>query len=243
MRKTEILRQSADSLNETRLERLAGQMETLRQTEHQNAQALAATLEPLAQAMAALTDETRQTLTEIDSKSMEQRGGRSEESSRQPEPSRSTNGVEALRFGSPNRRGDCSAHTYIGSEKMNAVQILTAPGGPYALSAPLQDMICLTGDGTLYVSASHEKDHHVLSFIERLTRHAHPFRVEKVSLTQIKQLYDTAQTGAAPMLRTASSEGSTHRQTEVVRLIREAVEKGASDVHFIVDPRICAVRF
>ncbi|CCD29326.1 type IV pilus biosynthesis protein PilQ [Candidatus Glomeribacter gigasporarum BEG34] len=126
---------------------------------------------------------------------------------------------------------------------MNAVQILTAPGGPYALSAPLQDMICLTGDGTLYVSASHEKDHHVLSFIERLTRHAHPFRVEKVSLTQIKQLYDTAQTGAAPMLRTASSEGSTHRQTEVVRLIREAVEKGASDVHFIVDPRICAVRF
>src|SRR5260363_330698 len=72
MRKTEILRQSADSLNETRLERLAGQMETLRQTEHQNAQALAATLEPLAQAMAALTYETRQTLTEIDSKSREQ---------------------------------------------------------------------------------------------------------------------------------------------------------------------------
>src|SRR5260364_175231 len=72
MRKTEILRQSADSLNETRLERLAGQLETLRQTEHQNAQALAATLEPLAQAMAALKDETRQTLTEIDSKSREQ---------------------------------------------------------------------------------------------------------------------------------------------------------------------------
>src|SRR5260364_168434 len=47
MRKTEILRQSADSLNETRLERLA-------------------------QAMAALKDETRQTLTEIDSKSREQ---------------------------------------------------------------------------------------------------------------------------------------------------------------------------
>src|SRR5260363_335333 len=72
MRTTEILRQSADSLNETRLEPLAGQTETLRQTEHQNAQALDATLEPLAQARAALTDETRQTLTEIDSKSREQ---------------------------------------------------------------------------------------------------------------------------------------------------------------------------
>lgn len=72
MRKTEILQQSAAASNERRVERLVNQIETLRQTEHQNAQALAETLEPLAQAMAALTDETRQTLTGIDCKSREQ---------------------------------------------------------------------------------------------------------------------------------------------------------------------------
>jgi Flp pilus assembly protein TadB len=47
-------------------------METLRQAKHQSAEDLAATLEPLAQAMAALTDETRQTLAEIERKSQEQ---------------------------------------------------------------------------------------------------------------------------------------------------------------------------
>lgn len=72
MSKTETLRQSAAASNETRLERLASQIEAVRQAKHQSAEDLAATLEPLAQAMAALTDETRQTLAEIDRKSREQ---------------------------------------------------------------------------------------------------------------------------------------------------------------------------
>ena len=72
MSKTETLRQSALATNETRLERLASQIETVRQTSYRSAEDLAATLEPLAQALAALTDETRQTLAEIDRKSREQ---------------------------------------------------------------------------------------------------------------------------------------------------------------------------
>lgn len=72
MSKTETLRQSAAASNETRLERLASQIEATRQAKHQSAEDLAATLEPLAQAMAALADETRQTLAEIDRKSREQ---------------------------------------------------------------------------------------------------------------------------------------------------------------------------
>lgn len=126
---------------------------------------------------------------------------------------------------------------------MNAVRLLTAQGGPYALSAPLQDMMCLTDGGILFVSASHDKDHHVLSFMDRLTRHAHPFQVEKVSLTRIQQLYAAAQTGSEYRVRPVSGQERTHRQTDVVRLIREAVEKGASDLHFIVNPQMCTVRF
>jgi len=72
MSKTETLRQSALATNETRLERLASQIETVRQAKYQSAEDLAETLEPLAQALAALTDETRQTLAEIDRKSREQ---------------------------------------------------------------------------------------------------------------------------------------------------------------------------
>jgi uncharacterized phage infection (PIP) family protein YhgE len=72
MSKTETFRQSAAASNENRLERLANQIEAVRQAKHQSAEDLAASLEPLAQAMAALTDETRRTLEGIDCKSKEQ---------------------------------------------------------------------------------------------------------------------------------------------------------------------------
>jgi hypothetical protein len=71
MSKTETLRQSAAASNERRLEYLANQTELLRVAKLHSAEKLAETLEPLAQAMAALTDETRQTLAEIDRKSWE----------------------------------------------------------------------------------------------------------------------------------------------------------------------------
>jgi chemotaxis protein histidine kinase CheA len=72
MSKTETLRQSAAASNAMRVEHLATQIENLRQAKYQSAEDLAATLEPLAQAMATLADETRQTLAEIDRKSREQ---------------------------------------------------------------------------------------------------------------------------------------------------------------------------
>ena len=72
MGKTETLRQSAATSNETRLERLASQIEAVRQAKHQSAEDLAETLEPLAQALAALSDETRETLAEIERQSREQ---------------------------------------------------------------------------------------------------------------------------------------------------------------------------
>ena len=72
MSKTEMLKQSALASNETRLAHLGQQIETLRQSKHRNAEDLAVMLEPLAQAMASLADETRQTLAEIERKSLEQ---------------------------------------------------------------------------------------------------------------------------------------------------------------------------
>ncbi len=72
MSKTETVRQLAAAKNEQRIEHLASQMQALRSAEIQKTEELAALLEPLAQAMAALTDETRQTLAEIERKTKEQ---------------------------------------------------------------------------------------------------------------------------------------------------------------------------
>lgn len=65
MSKTETLRQLSAAANENRLANLMNQIETVHESKVKSAQELAETLEPLAQAMAALTDETRQSLGEI----------------------------------------------------------------------------------------------------------------------------------------------------------------------------------
>lgn len=72
MSQIETLKALAQHANEQRLARLASQIENLRQAKYQSAEELTATLEPLAQAMAALVDETRQTLAEIERRSQQQ---------------------------------------------------------------------------------------------------------------------------------------------------------------------------
>jgi hypothetical protein len=71
MKKTETLRQLAASANEKNIAELGTRIESLRQAKIESADQLAAMLEPIAQAMAALTDETRNTLIEIGQKSRE----------------------------------------------------------------------------------------------------------------------------------------------------------------------------
>ena len=68
MSKTEMLRQSAEATNQKRLESLAQQVQAVSDAKSQSVEQLAATLEPLAQALAALSTETASTLTEIDSR-------------------------------------------------------------------------------------------------------------------------------------------------------------------------------
>lgn len=71
MKKTETLRQLAASANEKSIAQLGTGIEALHQAKIDSADHLASMLEPIAQAMAALTDETRSTLTEIERKSRE----------------------------------------------------------------------------------------------------------------------------------------------------------------------------
>ena len=69
MSKTEMLRQSAQAKNETRLQDLVGQAQAqaqaVSQARHQSVEDLASMLEPLAQTMASLTDQTKDTLIDI----------------------------------------------------------------------------------------------------------------------------------------------------------------------------------
>jgi chemotaxis protein histidine kinase CheA len=72
MNKTETLRQSAAASNEKRLSHLTHQIEAVRQAKHQSVEDLATALEPLAQSMAKLSDETLETLMLIEQRTRDQ---------------------------------------------------------------------------------------------------------------------------------------------------------------------------
>jgi len=72
MTKSETLQQLAAASNAARLAELGKQIETVRQAKLESAEQLATVLEPLAQAMAALTDDTRESLVAINKQSQEQ---------------------------------------------------------------------------------------------------------------------------------------------------------------------------
>jgi hypothetical protein len=72
MTKSETMKQLAAASNAARLDDLGQRIESLRSARIESAEQLASMLEPLAQAMAALTDETRLTLEAIEQRSREQ---------------------------------------------------------------------------------------------------------------------------------------------------------------------------
>jgi hypothetical protein len=72
MSKTETLEQCTDASNAKRAVSMTQQMENLRQAKLQSAEELEAKLEPLAQAMAVLTDETRDALAQMRQQSAQQ---------------------------------------------------------------------------------------------------------------------------------------------------------------------------
>lgn len=128
---------------------------------------------------------------------------------------------------------------------MTGVKVLTAEGGRFALQQEQRDMMCLTSDGTLYVSASHGMNHHVLAFIERLNRNNIQFRREEVALTRLRQIYQEAAKNPGAGSGTGSGGGkeedTTFRQKEVIKLIKDCVALGVSDIHFRVKHEITEI--
>lgn len=125
---------------------------------------------------------------------------------------------------------------------LNGAKVLTAEGARFALSPEQRDMMCLTSDGILYVSSSSGMNHHVLGFIERLTRNNVPFKRIEIPLGKIRQLYqEAAQQHSHSSHGASGADDTTHRQKEVIKLIKECVSMGVSDIHFRVKSDITEI--
>lgn len=124
---------------------------------------------------------------------------------------------------------------------VSGAKVLTAEGGRFALQPEQRDMMCLTSDGMLYVSSSHGMNHHVLAFIERLTRNGVTFRRVEVPLTKLRQIYLEAPQNQGHSGSGGGEADTTFRQKEVIKLIKDCVVLGASDIHFRVKAEIAEI--
>lgn len=110
------------------------------------------------------------------------------------------------------------------------IKILTASGNKrFALPPEQQEMMCLTSDGVLYVSDAHKSSNYVLAFRDRLSRNEVSYKVKLVRHTDIGKIYKKYGSSLN------GGDEASLRQSEVVRMIRDGVERGASDLHFRIE--------
>lgn len=115
--------------------------------------------------------------------------------------------------------------------------VLTAPGGPYPIKEDLRQVLALTDDGKMYVSPQHVRDPYVMAFMDQTEHKGVEFEVISASMTEIKAIYQNC---ASTSL---NSLVETHRQAQVVELMGEAHERGASDIHIVVSHDVTWIKY
>lgn len=112
-------------------------------------------------------------------------------------------------------------------------RVLSAPGEHWELPKEQREIMALTEDGTLFVSGSHQNDLHVMAFCDRLERSNFHYQVELADLDHINRIYKAGIVQGGETI-VGDGERVTHNQAEVIKIIRQACEQRASDIHFIV---------
>lgn len=105
---------------------------------------------------------------------------------------------------------------------------LTGPGGTFAVDDKLRDWLCLI-ENRLYISRSHVMTAQVRAFEGRLRRLSYEYQVHEVELSDIRNLYDRAQTSPRRPVATTSQ-----MQSDAKSIFARAVSMRASDIHIIV---------
>lgn len=107
------------------------------------------------------------------------------------------------------------------------VKVLSLSGNrDFGLPAEQQEFMCLTSDGILYVSEAHRSSHHVMEYRERLIRRKFAHKVRLARHSDVAALYKELKSS------NTSVDDPSIRQSEVIRIMRDAVKRGASDIHF-----------
>lgn len=121
-----------------------------------------------------------------------------------------------------------------------ALNVLTAPGKAWEVSAELRERLCLTDDQVLHIADGYGADPFVLVFMDRLRRGGVSHTTRYVDPEVLAGLYRGA-VDASGMAKAYQS--STGKQDAVVEILRNATQAGASDIHFFPTPNGHLLRY
>ncbi len=122
--------------------------------------------------------------------------------------------------------------------KDSGVKNISASAGKWMVQKDQRDKMCMLSDGMLCVLGGHERDMDVLSYKELLEFDKVKIsRVQPVPIALLRRMYSELVDTVGQVENKASTpaiDGLTPLQSEVVRLITDAVARKASDIHITV---------
>jgi len=133
--------------------------------------------------------------------------------------------------------------------RMSGATVLSGQGGEYAASPELRESLCLTRERSelvLTVLNGQEASVAVLSYKERLRSRGvniSTMRSRRVSIQMLRRLYEELDGGNVQAQSQDSAEGASSRQLDVIRLIRDAVGRKASDIHITIHKNFGTIAF
>ncbi|MGE4531403.1 MAG: GspE/PulE family protein [Acidithiobacillus sp.] len=138
----------------------------------------------------------------------------------------------------------------IAKARASGLRVLTDKGGPYEVAPKYRDVLCLTSDHTLHVAKGELLNAEVRTLIDRLRRDKiiiEEKRIHETSITFLHELYKNLAPVESDGARVArvldGQDGPSDMQRDVMRIIRDAVDKGASDIHFVLNPRVLEIAY
>ncbi|MGZ1522222.1 GspE/PulE family protein [Xanthomonas citri] len=127
----------------------------------------------------------------------------------------------------------------INQNEFAGVPVLSGPDGTFAVKSALQNTMCLLEDGRLLVRRGANLDQDVLAYKEDLRNARIAHRVVEVTVEQLQEVYSNS----GELGSQKAKKPNSVRQAQVVAIIRHAMERDASDIHFIVGERIGRLRY
>lgn len=122
-----------------------------------------------------------------------------------------------------------------------AASTLSGPGEKWEVTPELRQILCLTDDHTLHIVDGYAADPFVLGYMERLSRAGFAHQTNYVSPEHLKSLYRGTATASNSdrnyqVYSGRDTSDTSARQQQVVDILRNATQSGASDIHIFATP-------